>query len=129
MIRQENETGSITVNDSVYTDIVGTAAANCFGVKGMAARSVKDGLYHLLRMESVGKGVLVTFNPDESISIDLHIVVDNGVNLSAVGASIISEVRYVVAKCTGTKVSASGTRPGSLLNWQVPAANASAVPI
>ena len=31
---------------------------------------------------------------------------DNGVNLSAVGASIISEVRYVVAKCTGTKVSA-----------------------
>ena len=42
----------------------------------------------------------------ESISIDLHIVVDNGVNLSAVGASIISEVRYVVAKCTGTKVSA-----------------------
>ena len=106
MIRQENETGSITVNDSVYTDIVGTAAANCFGVKGMAARSVKDGLYHMLRMESVGKGVLVTFNPDESISIDLHIVVDNGVNLSAVGASIISEVRYVVAKCTGTKVSA-----------------------
>ena len=106
MIRQENETGSITVNDSVYTDIVGTAAANCFGVKGMAARSVKDGLYHLLRMESVGKGVLVTFNPDESISIDLHIVVDNGVNLSAVGASIISEVRYVVTKCTGTQVRA-----------------------
>ena len=106
MIRQENETGSITVNDSVYTDIVGTAAANCFGVKGMAARSVKDGLYHLLRKESVGKGVLVTFNPDGTISIDLHIVVDNGVNLSAVGASIISEVRYVVAKCTGTQVSA-----------------------
>ena len=104
MIRQENETGSITVNDSVYTDIVGTAAANCFGVKGMAARSVKDGLYHLLRMESVGKGVLVTFNPDESISIDLHIVVDNGVNLSAVGASIISEVRYIVSKQTETEV-------------------------
>ena len=114
MIRQENETGSITVNDSVYTDIVGTAAANCFGVKGMAARSVKDGLYHLLRMESVGKGVLVTFNPDESISIDLHIVVDNGVNLSAVGASIISEVRYVVAKCTGTKVSAVNVHVGGV---------------
>ena len=116
MIRQENETGSITVNDSVYTDIVGTAAANCFGVKGMAARSVKDGLYHLLRMESVGKGVLVTFNPDESISIDLHIVVDNGVNLSAVGASIISEVRYVVAKCTGTKVSAVNVFIDSMMN-------------
>ena len=106
MIRHDNESGSITVTDSVYTDIVGTAAANCFGVKGMAARSVKDGLYHLLRKESVGKGVLVTFNEDSTISIDLHIVVDGGVNLSAVGASIISEVRYVVAKCTGTQVRA-----------------------
>ena len=106
MIRHENESGNINVSDIVYTDIVGTAAANCFGVKGMAARSVKDGLYHLLRKEAMGKGVLVTFNPDDTISIDLHIVVDNGVNLSAVGASIISEVRYVVAKCTGTQVSA-----------------------
>ena len=106
MIRQENETGSITVNDSVYTDIVGTAAANCFGVKGMAARSVKDGLYHLLRMESVGKGVHVQFNEDDTISIDLHIIVDNNVNLNAVGASIISEVRYVVTNCTGTEVRA-----------------------
>ena len=95
MIRHENESGSITVTDIVYTDIVGTAAANCFGVKGMAARSMRDGLYHLLRKESVGKGVLVTFNEDKTISIDLHIVVDGGVNLSAVGASIISEVRYV----------------------------------
>lgn len=104
MIRHNNENGSVNVSTSVYTDIVGTAAANCFGVKGMAARSVKDGVYHLLRVESVGKGVRVNFNDDGSISIDLHIIVDNGVNLSAVGASIISEVRYVVSKCTGTEV-------------------------
>lgn len=104
MIRHNNENGSVNVSTSVYTDIVGTAATNCFGVKGMAARSVKDGVYHLLRMESVGKGVKVHFNDDASISIDLHIIVDNGVNLSAVGNSIISEVRYVVAKCTGTEV-------------------------
>ena len=38
------------------------------------------------------------------MSIDLHIIVDHGVNLSAVSASIISEVRYVVTKCTGTEV-------------------------
>ena len=53
MIRHENNNGSVNVSDSVFTDIVGTAASNCFGVKGMAARSVKDGLYHLLRMESM----------------------------------------------------------------------------
>ena len=106
MIRHENENGSVNVSTSVYTDIVGTAVINCFGVKGMAARSLSDGLYHLLRRESVGKGVHVQFNEDDTNSIDLHIIVDNNVNLNAVGASIISEVRYVVTNCTGTEVRA-----------------------
>ena len=106
MIRNVNESGSVNVSTSVYTDIAGTAASNCFGVKGMAARSVKDGVYHLLRVESAGKGVHVDFHEDGTISIDLHIMVDNGVNLTAVGNSIISEVRYVVTKCTGTQVRA-----------------------
>ena len=106
MIRHENENGSVCVSTGVYTDIAGTAASNCFGVKGMAARSVTDGVYHLLRKEAMGKGVRVQFHEDNTISIDLHIIVDNGVNLNAVGASIISEVRYVVTKCTGTTVRA-----------------------
>ena len=104
MIRHEKEHGSINVNTNVYTEIVGVAVSNCFGVKGMAARSVTDGLYHLLRKDSAGKGVKVQFHEDNSISIDLHIMVDYGVNLNAVGASIISEVRYVVQSHTGTEV-------------------------
>ena len=106
MIRHDSENGSVNVSASVYTDIAGTAASNCFGVKGMAARSVSDGVYHLLRKESMAKGVKVDFHDDDSISIDLHIMVDNGVNLGAVGASIISEVRYMVTKQTGTEVRA-----------------------
>ena len=106
MIRHENENGSVNVSTSVYTDIAGTAASNCFGVKGMAARSVSDGVYHLLRKESVSKGVRVDFHQDGTISIDLHIMVDSGVNLTAVANSIISEVRYVVTKSTGTEVRA-----------------------
>ena len=104
MIRQNNDNGSVNISTSVYTDIVGTAATNCFGVKGMAARSVTDGVYHLLRKESMSKGVKIEFHEDDTISVDLHIMVDNGVNLNAVGASIISEVRYVITKTTGTQV-------------------------
>ena len=115
MIRHDKEHGSVNVSAGVYTEIVGTAASNCFGVKGMAARSVTDGLYHLLRKESVGKGVKVHFHEDDSISIDLHIMVDHGVNLNAVGASIISEVRYVVTKCTGTQVRAVNVHIDSMV--------------
>ena len=115
MVRHENENGSVNVSTSVYTDIVGTAASNCFGVKGMAARSLTDGVYHLLRKESVGKGVQVNFNDDNTISIDLHIMVDNCVNLSAVGNSIIEQVRYEVTKCTGTEVRAVNVYIDSML--------------
>ena len=106
MIQHNNDKGSVIVSAAVYTEIAGTAATNCFGVKGMAARSVQDGLFHLLRKESAGKGVLVEFHEDNTITIDLHIIVDHGVNLQAVGESIISEVRYVVTKCTDTEVRA-----------------------
>ena len=106
MIRHENENGAVIVSTSVYTDIAGTAASNCFGVKGMAARSVVDGVVHLLRKESASKGVLVEFHEDNTITIDLHVMVDHGVNLSAVGASIIEEVKYVVTSTTGTPVRA-----------------------
>ena len=49
MIRHDNENGSVNVSAGVYTDIAGTAASNCFGVKGMAARSVSDGVYQIGR--------------------------------------------------------------------------------
>ena len=104
MIHHETENGSVNVSSNVYTEIVGTAATNCFGVKGMAARSMKDGVYHLLRKESARKGVHVDFHDDDSITINLHIIVELGVNLTAVGNAIISEVRYVVTKTTGTAI-------------------------
>ena len=106
MISHNTENGSVNVSTSVYTDIAGTAAINCMSVKGMVARSVSDGVYHLLRKESMGKGVRVEFHDDNTISIDLHIMVGDGVNLAAVGNAIIEEVRYMVTKCTGTEVRA-----------------------
>lgn len=99
-----NEKGSINIGTDVFTTITGAAATNCFGVKGMAARSTSDGLFHLLRPESMSKGVKVRANEDNSLSIELHIIVDANVNLKAVSSSIMSEVRYIVTKTTGVEV-------------------------
>ena len=49
MIQLQTEKGGICVSSAVFTNIVGMAASNCFGVKGMAVRSMTDGLVHLLR--------------------------------------------------------------------------------
>ena len=104
MIRHNNENGSVCISSGVYTDIAGTAAANCFGVKGMAFRSMTDGLVHLLRKEAMGKGVQVIYNEDGTVSIRLHIIVENGINITAVCRSIMSEVQYKVSKYTGIPV-------------------------
>lgn len=106
MLKFHSEQGEISVSSAVFSNITGMAATNCFGVKGMAYRSMTDGLIHLLRREAMSKGVNVIYNEDESISIELHIIVENGVNIPAVCRSIMNEVRYVVNKNTGAEVRA-----------------------
>ena len=115
MIRQETEYGTITVESNVYRNIAGLAASNCFGVKGMAARSKTDGLFYLLRKESANKGVAVTFHDDDTITIDLHIMVDHGVNIPVVSSSIINEVSDNVTKSTGTAVKAINVHVDSIM--------------
>ncbi len=104
MIRRNNELGTISVSNNVFTKIAGNAATHCFGVKGMAIRTVSDGLVHLLRRESMSKGVLIHTHDDGSVTIDLHIMVDQGVNIPALSKSIVSEVRFVVQQQTDTEV-------------------------
>ena len=103
-MKLQTEKGLITISSDVFSNITGAAATNCYGVKGMAIRSTTDGLVHLLRRESMSKGVKVTYNEDGSISLELHIIVDNGVNLMAVSRSIMSEVKYNVSRATGVEV-------------------------
>ena len=106
MLKFHSEQGEISVSSAVFSNITGMAATNCFGVKGMAYRSMTDGLVHLLRPEAMSKGVKVTYNDDHTVSIELHIVVENGVNIATVCRSIMSEVKYVVSLNTGVTVKA-----------------------
>ena len=53
MIRLHTEKGEISISDAALSNITGAAATSCFGVKGMAFRSMTDGLVHLLRREAM----------------------------------------------------------------------------
>ena len=104
MVKITNERGYINVASDVFKILTGDAATKCFGVKGMTLRSFTDGLVHLLRKESMGKGVHITYNNDNTISIELHIAVDQGINIPVVCGSIVDEVCYKVTQGTGVKV-------------------------
>ena len=103
-MKLQTERGIITISSDVFTNLTGAAATNCYGVKGMAIRSATDGLVHLLRRESMAKGVKVTTNEDSTISLELHIIVENGVNLMAISRAIMERVKYDVSRTTGVEV-------------------------
>jgi uncharacterized alkaline shock family protein YloU len=111
MIRIENANGAITITSEVFTVLAGDAATSCFGVKGMVGKT-KDGKgkdsgpFQLLRRESMSKGVFADFQDDGSVALELHIAVDQGVNISALAHSIMGEVSYKVNQATGVPVSA-----------------------
>lgn len=104
MIKLQNDKGTVQISDAALSNITGAAATSCFGVKGMAYRSMTDGLVHLLRREAMDKGVRITSMGGNEISIELHIVVEHGVNITAVCQSIISQVRYLVGEYTGATI-------------------------
>ena len=96
MVNIKNDCGDISITSDVFTYLAGDAATSCFGVKGMVSCSEKSG-FQLLRRESMSKGVEVRFNDDGSLSLDLHIGVDRGVN-------IMNEVSYKLSQSTGVPV-------------------------
>ena len=81
----------------------GTTAVECFGIVGMAAVSMKDGLVKLLKRESLTHGINVNIQ-DNHITIDFHVIVAYGISISAVADNLIENVKYKVEEFTGMTV-------------------------
>ncbi len=96
--------GIITVDPEVIAKYAGTVAVECFGIVGMAALNVKDGLVHLLKKESLTRGIQVKIDEDNHITINFHIIVAYGVSISAVTENLISNVKYRVEEFAGMPV-------------------------
>lgn len=99
----ENEIGVITIENEVIARIAGYAAMDCYGIVGMAAKNVKDDLVQLLKLESLTKGIQIIVD-ENKISLDFHIIVEYGTNISAIAENIISTVKYKVEEFAGLKV-------------------------
>ena len=100
---KENNLGKIEISDNVIGNIAGYAATRCYGVVGMTFKNKADGIANLLKKDSLSKGVKV-ITDDDGCELELHIMVENGVNVSAIGDNIISTVSYTVEDLTGIKI-------------------------
>ena len=102
--RMNNELGSISIDLDVIATYAGSVAVECFGIVGMAAFSMKDGLVRLLKRASLKHGINVTIGEDNRISLDFHVIVSYGVSISAVCENLMENVKYRIQEFTGMEI-------------------------
>jgi uncharacterized alkaline shock family protein YloU len=91
--------GTFAITNDVIAQIVGLSVLECYGVVGMAATSLSQGVARLLSRERLGQGVAVR-REREGLVIDLYVVVEYGLNLAEVAANVRSRVQYQLEKLT-----------------------------
>ncbi len=98
-----NKLGEIRINPEVIAKYAGLTAIECFGIVGMAAVSMKDGLVKLLKRESLTHGINLEID-ENHITLDFHVIVAYGIRISAVADNLIENVKYKVEEFTGMEV-------------------------
>ena len=97
----ETQLGRVTIDHEVIATYAGSVAVECFGIVGMAAVNMKDGLVKLLKRDYLTHGIDVTVNKDNKITIDFHVIVSYGVSIATVTDNLIETVKYKVETFTG----------------------------
>ena len=101
--RMDNSLGSIVIDSNVIARYAGSVAVECFGIVGMASKSMKDGLVKLLRRENLERGINVSVE-ENRISLTFHVIVAYGVSISTVCSNLIDSVKYKLEEFTGMTV-------------------------
>ena len=100
----DNELGRVSIDPEVIAQYAGTTAVECFGIVGMAAVSMKDGLVKLLRGDSLTRGIKVEIDEDNKITIDFHVIISYGVSINTVSDNLIENIKYKVSEFTGLEI-------------------------
>lgn len=104
MIAYDTRLGKIILSETYLSKLIGNEVVSCFGVAGMVPSNNRQKvLGKFSKEEKVDTGIKVIGNTD-SISVELHIIVIFGMNISAIAQSITEKVKYVVKEATGIDV-------------------------
>ena len=102
--QMDTQLGKIVISQDVIATYAGSVAVECFGIVGMAAVNMKDGLVKLLKRDYLTHGINVEVDDENKIIIDLHVIVAYGVSISTVSDNLISTVKYKVESFTGMQI-------------------------
>lgn len=96
--------GEIIIDTDVIAKYAGSVVVECFGIVGMAAVNVKDGIVKLLKKDRLTKGISVSFSENNGVTLNFHVIVAYGVSISTVADNLIDNVKYKLEKFTGMQI-------------------------
>ncbi|MCI5839726.1 MAG: Asp23/Gls24 family envelope stress response protein [Peptoniphilaceae bacterium] len=99
-----NNFGKIEIDDNVISNLAVVSVMETYGVVGLASKNVKDGIYELLKMDNMQKGVKVTFLKKDEIDIDISLFIEYGVRIAVVAENIIDKVKFNIENSLKIKV-------------------------
>lgn len=102
--QMDTQYGKVLIDGNVIATYAGSVAVECFGIVGMAAVNMKDGLVRLLKKDYLTHGINVTIDEDNMITIDFHVIVSYGISINTVSDNLIETVKYKVESFTGMKI-------------------------
>lgn len=105
MVGYSNDLGKVHYSEEVLAKIVGLSTMECYGVVGMVSKNATEGLWEIMRIENLSKGVKLNVNEEDKLVIELFVMVEYGTKISVIANNIIKKVRYSVENFTGLKVS------------------------
>jgi uncharacterized alkaline shock family protein YloU len=94
----ELEHGRLTIAREAVAEVVAETALGCYGVVGLSAGSRVGRMFRREGISVEGAA--------GALRIELHVVVEHGLNLAEVGATVRSQVAYEVERLTGLSVAA-----------------------
>ena len=89
--------GALKGSNDCIADLAGYAALECYGVVGMAGTDQQEGVARILPTYRVRRGIGVS-SEDGRVVIDLHVVVEQGINMSSVSDNLVSSVKFILKK-------------------------------
>lgn len=101
-----NEFGTVSIEPEVVSTYAGSVAVECFGIVGMAAVNMKDGLVKLLKKDYLNHGISVFIDDNNEITLDFHVIISYGVSIATVADNLMETVKYKVESFTGMTVKA-----------------------
>lgn len=103
-IRYVNNLGKVTIDDSVIANIAVASVMQSYGVVGLASRSAKDGIYKLLGVNNMQRGVEVVRRNNGTVAIYISLFLEYGIRIPVVCQNIIENVKYNIEKSLNVNV-------------------------